>query len=296
MLSKDPANRWNTPAEVAAALSAWSAGDRLAVRSEARRFASVRQLFSTPRRAVAVAAIALAALSITTIRGSALITDDDNQTAEEPADPPEPHLLYREGLRLLSQRKERQVHMAIARLEKAVALAPDFALAQTALADAYNLCGASGWDFADAAFPKAKAAARLAIEQEPKLAEAHLAEAFALHAYDCDFKGAEAEFLAAIKLNSRLPAAHHWYAWFLAERGRADEAADEIKRARKLAPDDLTIRNDIGRLHYLSQDFKRAAEDQLYVVELDPDYRKVHRDLGLAYAELGKLDEAMHGA
>ena len=244
-----------------------------------------------------VSAVAAVALLLTTIRGSSLLVDADgaaaNASTEEPPDPPEPHRLYREGLRLMTQRKERQVHLAIGRLEKAVELAPDFALGQTALADAYNLCGDYGWDFADDVFPKAKAAARQALEQDPKLAEAHLALAFALHEYDCDFKNAEEEYQAALKLNPKLANAHHWYAWYLADSGRPKEALDEIKRARKLAPDDLTIINNYGKLLYLAHDFERAAEEHFKVVELDPDFRKAHRDLGLAYAELGKLDEAL---
>ncbi len=298
MLSKNPAERFSTPAEVAAALAPWSTGNREADRRRAKGLNRLSGFFATPRRVAILSAVAVIALAITTIRGSSLFVDADtaaaNAAVEEPPDPPEPHRLYREGLRLMAQRKEQQVHLAIdGRLEKAVELAPDFALAQTALADAYNLCGDYGWDFADDVFPKAKAAAQRAIEQDPKLAEAHLALAFVLHEYECDFKGAEAEYQTALKLNPKLAAAHHWYAWFLADSGRSKEALDEIKRARKLAPDDLIIVNNYGKLLYLAHDFVRAAEEHSNVLVLDPDFRKAHRDLGLAYAELGQLDEAL---
>ena len=76
---------------------------------------------------------------------------------EEPS--AEAQRLYREGVLQLEQRRESQMNQAIRRLQSAVELAPDYALAYAALADAYNLSGDYGWEKADDVFPKAKAAA-----------------------------------------------------------------------------------------------------------------------------------------
>ena len=85
-------------------------------------------------------------------------------------------------------------------------------------------------------FPKAKQAAEKALSLNDKLAEAHLAMAFALDSYDGDSRGAEQEFLRAIHLDPKLPAAHHWYAWFLVQQGRPEEAAKQIAERKSFGP------------------------------------------------------------
>jgi tetratricopeptide (TPR) repeat protein/tRNA A-37 threonylcarbamoyl transferase component Bud32 len=280
MLRKRPADRFAAPAEIAEALVEFCGNEGGPTR--------------TRRRAMVAVAVALLVLIATAIVGrNFLFRTADVPAAQGAAEAAEPWRLYREGLHLLSLRKEQQVHAAIGRLEKAVELAPRFALAQTALADAYNLCGDYGWDFPDDVFPKARQAAQRALAQDDRLAEAHLALAFVLHAYACDWATAETEYRRALALNPRLPAAHHWYAWFLAERGRPPEAAEQIRMAHELAPDDLIIVNNVGKLLYFAHDFAGAVERHKYALELDPDFRKAHRDLGLADAELGEWDNAL---
>ena len=185
------------------------------------------------------------------------------------------------------------MRLAIQRFQAALNLNPQFPLAQTALADAFNLCGDYGWDMPEAVFPRAKQAARRAIEQDAQLAEAHLALAFVLHEYDCDRAAAKREYLAALDLNPRLAEAHHWYAWFLADEGHFADADQQIALARQLAPDDPIIVSNVGRLHYLARNYAQAVKDLQFALELEPDFRKAHRDLGLVYAELGDLDKAV---
>ena len=128
---------------------------------------------------------------------------------------------------------------------------------------------------------------------DDRSAEAHLALALALEAYDCDWKQAEAEYRRALELKPQLPAAHHWYAWFLVQQGRPDEAATHIEEAQRLGPDEVIIANNVGKIHYLRRRYPLAIEKHKYALELSPDFRKAHRDLGLVYAEMGKLDLAL---
>ncbi len=282
MLAKDRADRFQTPAEVAIAIAPLADGNPR------------RPSWSPGARTAAAAFIGLL-LSVAIVGAWIAAHSPSNQPASESPEQAEATRLYREGERLIGQRKESQARAAIKRLESATAIKPDFALGQTALADAYNLCGDYGWEMADQVFPKAETAARRAIAIDPSLAEAHLALAFTLSAYDCNWRRAEAEYRAAIELNPRLANAHHWYAWFLAERGRTTEATREIEKARELAPDDLIIVNNVGKLRYLARDYAAAVERHKYALELDPDFRKAHRDLALAYAELGpaRLNDAL---
>ena len=280
MLAKDPKARFQSPNEVVAVLAPFAATNDLTV----NRTRTIRRRVALLAALLLCGVVAAAwSLRIWPLRSAAVQQTPAQVEAER---------LYREGLHLLTQRKESQVRLAIQRFQAALKLNPQFPLAQTALADAFNLCGDYGWDMPGAVFPQAKQAARRAIEQDPKLAEAHLALAFVLHEYDCDRGAAKREYLAALDLNPRLAEAHHWYAWFLADEGRFADADQQIALARQLAPDDPIIVSNVGRLHYLAHNYAQAVKDLQFALELEPDFRKAHRDLGLVYAELGDLDQA----
>jgi tetratricopeptide (TPR) repeat protein len=289
MLAKSPADRPQTPAEVAAALAPFAAtADRVPPPETGRR----------GRRAW-IWALAASVVGVA-ILGGLLLTrpyvgwgPPRRNTTDAGLVPTEAHRLYREGLLLMGQRQEPQMRLAVKRLEDATKLEPTFALAFTALADAYNLCGDYGWAMADDVLPKAEQSARTAMALDDHLAEAHLALALALEAYDLDWKQAEAEYRRALDLNPKLPAAHHWYAWFLVQQGRPEEAASHIDKAQQFGPDEVIIANNVGKIHYLCRQYPLAVEKHKYALELNPDFRKAHRDLGLVYAEMGRLDDAL---
>jgi Tfp pilus assembly protein PilF len=188
------------------------------------------------------------------------------------------------------------MNMAIRRLQDAVKRDPHFALAHAKLADAYNLCGDYGWEKADVVFPKAKDAAQDALEQDDKLAEAHLALAFVLDTYEGDSRAAEKEYRRALELKPKLADAHHWYAWFLAQQKRPQDAVKRIEQAQKLAPNDVIIANNAGKIAYLMRNYPLAVKKHKRALEIDPKFPKSHRDLAIVYAEMGKLDEALREA
>ena len=95
---------------------------------------------------------------------------------------------------------------------------PTYSRAYSGLADTYALLG--DWQYAamtpKEALPKAKEAARKAIDLDPSLGEAHNSLAFCLDGFDWDFASADREFRRAIELTPGYATAHHWYAWHLA--------------------------------------------------------------------------------
>src|SRR5690606_30813131 len=74
------------------------------------------------------------------------------------------------------------------------------------------------------AYPRAKAAARRALQLDPFLAEAHASLGYIALYYDWDWDAAEAAFQRSIELNPSYTVAHQWYANHLVARGRFDEA------------------------------------------------------------------------
>ncbi len=158
-------------------------------------------------------------------------------TAHDPIeDNAEAYALYQKGKHMVDQRQEGLMQSAIDDFQQAVKAVPKSTLAYTKLADAYNLCGDYGWRMADDAFPKAKAAAQAALTLDDRSPDAHLALAFTLIEYDCDWPRAEKEHLRALELAPDSTDAHHWYAWYLVLQRRFDEAEAQMKEAQRLAP------------------------------------------------------------
>ena len=74
-------------------------------------------------------------------------------------------------------------------------------------------------------YPKAKAAAKKALELDDTLAEAHTTLAMAIWNFDFDFAQANKEFQRAIELNPNYATAHQQYGNnTLSALGRFDEA------------------------------------------------------------------------
>jgi tetratricopeptide (TPR) repeat protein len=176
--------------------------------------------------------------------------------------------------------------------EKATEIDPNYALAYAGVADAYSILGNNGFWSAGQAFPKAKAAALKALQIDDKLAEAHSSLAAILWDYDWDFVGAEKEFKLAVELNPGYATAHHWYAYFLSNLGRHEEASKEIEIARNLDPLAPRIAANVGLLLYFARRYDQALEELNKALEVDPNHSITHRYLGWANEAMGKYEEA----
>jgi tetratricopeptide (TPR) repeat protein len=140
--------------------------------------------------------------------------------------------------------------------------------------------------------PKARAAARRALELDERLPEAHTALAVIAQNYDWDWATAEKEYRRAIQLNPNHATGHHWYAECLALQGRFSEAFPEIESARQLDPLSLIIAADYAAILYFSRQYDRAIEQFRSVMDMEPDFPRAHM-LVWAYAQKGAFPEAL---
>jgi Tfp pilus assembly protein PilF len=131
--------------------------------------------------------------------------------------------------------------------------------------------------------PKAKEAARRAVEIDDGLAEAHASLAGIFKIYDWDWAAAEREYKRAIELNPNYATGHRMYAAFLAAVGRAEEAMRESHVALELDPFSLVISMEIAWNCYVAGDYGRAAEEALRTLELEPQFPAAQSTLGMAY-------------
>ena len=129
-----------------------------------------------------------------------------------------------------------QIQSGIHYYEEAIRLDPAFAEAWSGLASAHL---AQTW-FADLpakdTMAQAKREAQRALRLDPSLSGPWRVLAAISHYYDWDHLTAEQQFRRAIELDPASSVALSWFAEFLIDLGRFDEAAAHMRRARRRRP------------------------------------------------------------
>ena len=201
--------------------------------------------------------------------------------------------LYLKGRFYLEQRGE-GLRQGYKFFQMALGLDPEFALAHTGVADALSLAGYYSFAAPRDAMPQAQAAARRALELDDALAEPHNALAFTLFCYDYDWRGAAREFRRALELNPACVPAHYWYGFYLMSAERQFEAANgECRKAVQLDPLATTPSVLLAVSFIGSRDFSEVVRILRPVAERDPANFLVHRTMGLGYLFQSLYQEAI---
>ncbi|HWO36519.1 MAG TPA: winged helix-turn-helix domain-containing protein, partial [Candidatus Acidoferrum sp.] len=132
-----------------------------------------------------------------------LSPQDRERLARNPAIAPEAYENYLKGRFYWNKRTDENLNKAISYFSQATAQDSRYALAYAGLSDCYSIVGATifGSMPVSEAAPKAREAARHALEIDPTLAEAETPLATLKFNYDWDWSGAEDDFQHAIQLN-----------------------------------------------------------------------------------------------
>jgi eukaryotic-like serine/threonine-protein kinase len=191
-----------------------------------------------------------------------------------------------------NKRTPGDLNKAIESFKAAIEIDPTYALAYTGLADSYSSLSVYGEVSPREAMPRAKAAAQRALEIDGTLAEAQATLANIESAYDWDSAAAEAGFRKALASNPNYASAHQWYAVYLSNQGRHEEAIGEIQRARELDPLSPIIGANAGADYYYARRYDRAIDELRRAVERDPNFWITHSILGQTYLAMGRNAEA----
>ena len=184
--------------------------------------------------------------------------------------------LYLKGRYFSNKRTAQGLRQANQYFQQAVARDPQYAPAYAGLAESYALMGGYTGSPQIEFIPKARAAAKRALELDERLPEAHTALAVIAQNYDWDWVTAEKEYRRAIQLNPNYATGNHWYAECLALQGRFGEAFPEIESARQLDPLSLIIATDYGAILYFSRQYDRAIEQFHSVLDMEPNFPRAH--------------------
>lgn len=176
------------------------------------------------------------------------------------------------------------VHTAIDHLQQAIEQDPAYALAYAALGDCHNYL---------AHRDEAKRAVLKALELDESLGEAHASLGFFKFLYDWDFSGAEDEFIRALTLSPAFAEAHHWYAVFLANIGRHDEANRHAERAIEFDPLSLLMNMTPALNFYLAREYDKALEQLQKVIEMEPNFVAARSVKGNVLVQKGLCEAAI---
>ncbi len=193
--------------------------------------------------------------NIAPITTQILMPAPDTQSGENE----EARQLYTAGRYYSTRRTAEGLRQAIERLERAVELDPEYAIAYAELADCHALLNWYVEPPPPGAWERAKQCALRAVEADPQLAEAHASLGFVRLHYDRDWIDAERELRKAIQLRASYQVAHRWYAYSLSAMGRHDEAYAEIERARQISPQSAVIATAVANVLFLAGKFDEAV-------------------------------------
>ncbi|HET9983920.1 MAG TPA: tetratricopeptide repeat protein [Longimicrobiales bacterium] len=206
---------------------------------------------------------------------------------------PEAFDLFFRGLRALNRRTPDDLRQATDYFEQAIAVDSLYAQAHAGLAMAQVLLPVFGAAPAREAMPRARDAARHALELDNSLPEAHATLALVKDLYDWDWPGAEAEFAQAIQSGPSFATGHHWYGLaMILSVGRADKALEELRTADGLDPLSYIIDADVGQYYVLVRDYERALTQLRGVLETAPDFPEALLWTGYAHLGAGRPADA----
>ena len=199
----------------------------------------------------------------------------------------EAYHLSLKGRHFWQRRTAGSVEKAIRCFQQALEKDPRHAKAYAGLADCYAILSQCSRLPPGETMPKARAAALEALRIDESLAEAHTTLALVMMLYDWDWRGARAEFRAALALNPSYATAHHWHGMWLVAHGQFDEAIAELERAQELEPLSLAINTDLGLVLYLARRFEDAVAQYRAAIDLDAGFTDAQMGILMAYGEMG---------
>ncbi|MBT8397365.1 MAG: hypothetical protein KJN92_10380, partial [Gemmatimonadetes bacterium] len=202
---------------------------------------------------------------------------------------------YLKGRQAMAAFSPHTLAEAVGHFETAIRLDDRFAPALASLAEALTMqsIGFSSHPPRET-LPRAGEAAARALELDPQLPEAHLAQALYRMYWERDYPAAKAALDRALDLNPNFANAYLW-AEFHATYVEYDfqKALASLRQARELSRLDVRYRGRLGTVNMLFGEYDTAERLFLEEIADDPTDPMPHVGLGDAYIRSGRLDEAV---
>jgi len=199
---------------------------------------------------------------------------------------------YLQGLFYSDKSTEDALRKSLEFFTRALNKDPRFARAWTGIAKSW-LWLADAYVKPAEAYSKVREAAMNAIKIDNGEAEAHVYLAEAKRILDWDLRGAEAEYVRALEIDSNSTTSNYFIAAFYAAIGERETALTYLSRTAKIDPASLWVSNfacEIYRYFGLIDEAMAAGERSL---QLDPTFLYSEPLLAALYREMGRFDDAI---
>ncbi len=200
--------------------------------------------------------------------------------------------LYLRARQFWNLRTGADAQRAVGLFQQAIEKDPKFTAAYAGLAASYMLLPNYAAVPVREANPKARSAARRALELDSRSAEAH-AVLGSCAEYDWDLITAEQEFQEALRLNPNHGTSHHWYSMLLKDMGRMDEALAEIRKAQSVDPLSAVIQSVLGFTLAFAGRFEEALTEFDKALNLSPGFLLAYSNRGYTFLMENRIPEAI---
>lgn len=212
--------------------------------------------------------------------------------AAAPVDP-EANDLFLKGRYNCDKWTEEGLRQGIRLLRASVDRDPTYAAAYARLGGCY--ADLTFFAFAPPAeiYPRARAAARRALELDSTLAEAHGMLGWIRFVTDLDFDGPDRDFRRALELSPSSALNVLTYSNYVTLAGRFDEGIRLNRRAIELDPLSVTTSLSLGWTFFKARRYDEAIAQLHRTLELEPGYWYAHMELGWSYLQKGMPEAAV---
>jgi tetratricopeptide (TPR) repeat protein len=177
--------------------------------------------------------------------------------------------------------------------EEAIKEDPHYALAYAGMADSYWFSSFWGNLPPHQTYPKARDAAKKAIEIDDTIGEAHATLASIHTFYDWDWEAAEREFNRAVELAPNSSYARLDYSLYLNLKRRYDEAVIQARKAQELDPLSGICNTHLAHRLWQARRYDEAIEQFQKWLGIEPNDWFSHHHLAQLYLEKSMIKEAI---
>ena len=202
------------------------------------------------------------------------------------------YIMYLKGMQFRNKASEEGWRKAIEFFQAAVRMEPDFADAIAALSICHCWLAYFAFEPPGGAYKKAKRLAKDALKVS-NVAEAHLSLYWVSFYHEANWGGAERELKRALELNPSSPEAHNYYAFWLANFGRTEDAIIEAEKELDLDPLSELSHVVTADVYAWVGRYEEAISKFKAVLDINPRLPIAHNDLGIAYLAMGRTREGV---
>ncbi len=221
------------------------------------------------------------------------LTKEESTIVQKATDQMEAYNLHLKGQYLWKRGNPEDAKKAVEKFEQALRIDPDFSAAQCALSQCYSFLGSCGSLPPMDAYTKALSFAMTAIENNPDLAEGHLAMAKIKLYHFWDWEAARASLEKAELLGLNSSQLHQSFGLYYAAIGEPQNGVPRMLDALRLDPLSIPVMNMLATLYLFNEQYDESIAISDEILELDPNFRSAHQGKGIALSGKGLHEQAM---